>query len=285
MPAPSFEGLRVLSLESRRAREMAALITAHGGRPMVAPSMREVPIESNAEALACADAIIGDQFDLVVLLTGVGTRTLIDLVAQARGSRDGFVEALKRTKVAVRGPKPAAVLRELGVPAWVVAPEPNTWRELLAALDGKRDEMVLTGARVAIQEYGVSNPELVAGLEARGARVTPVPVYRWALPEDLAPLHAAIHAVAAAEVDLVLFTTGIQIVHLLEVARAQGLADAVRNGLRRLVIASIGPTTSEELREQGIAVDMEPSHPRMGILVREAAERASELLRSKREDR
>lgn len=281
---PSFQGLRVLSLESRRAREMASLITSHGGRPMVAPSMREVPLASNAEALASADGILRGEFDLVVLLTGVGTRTLVDLVEHERGSRDGFVEALRRTKVAVRGPKPAAVLRELGVPAWVMAPEPNTWRELLAALDGKRDEMALAGARVAVQEYGVSNPELITGLEARGARVTRVPVYRWALPEDLAPLHAAIHAVAKAEVDLVLFTTGTQVVHLFEVARSLGLEDAVREGLSRVAIASIGPTTSEELRERGIAVDMEPSHPRMGILVREAAERAAELLRSKRED-
>jgi uroporphyrinogen-III synthase len=261
---------------------MAALITSHGGRPMVAPSMREVPLDSNPAALACADGIVRGEFDLVLLLTGVGTRALVDLVEQARGSRDRFVEALRRTKVAVRGPKPAAVIRELGVPAWVTAPEPNTWREVLAALDGKRDEMVLTGARVAVQEYGVSNPELIAGLEARGARVTRVPVYRWALPEDLAPLHAAIHAVAAADVDLVLFTTATQVVHLFQVAQSLGLADQVRGGLRRLVIASIGPTTSEELRERGIVVDMEPSHPRMGTLVREAAERAAALLRSKR---
>jgi uroporphyrinogen-III synthase len=282
MSAPSFDGLRVLSLESRRAREMASLITSHGGRPMLAPSMREVPLASNAEALACADALVRNEFDLVVLLTGVGIRALVDVVQEARGGRDGFIEALRRTKVAVRGPKPAAVLRELGVPAWVTAPEPNTWRELLAALDGKRNELPLAGARVAVQEYGVSNPELLAGFDARGALVTRVPVYRWALPEDLAPLHSAINAVAAAEVDLVLFTTATQVVHLLKVASSVGLEEAVRDGLRRLVVASIGPTTSEELREQGIGVDMEPSHPRMGTLVREAAERVADLRRTKR---
>lgn len=271
----------MLSLESRRAREMAALIAAHGGHPIVAPSLREVPIESNTEALGCADQVIANAFDLVILLTGVGTRVWLDAVQNARGSRDRFVDGLRRTKVAVRGPKPAAVMRELQIPVWVTAPEPNTWRELLDAIDQKQDDMPLAGTRVAVQEYGASNPELLAGLEARGAGVTRVPVYRWALPEDLGPLQSAIDAIARAEVDVALFTTGTQVVHLLQVARTMGLDDAVREGLSRMVVASIGPTTSEELREHGIQADMEPSHPKMGLLVREAAERAGELVRRK----
>lgn len=282
MPQPSFNGLRVLSLESRRAREMEALIRSHGGEPFVAPSMREVPLESNVDALACADGIVRGDFDLVVLLTGVGSRALVELVKTARGSADPLAAALRRTRVAVRGPKPAAVMRELDVPTWATAPEPNTWRELLAALDARQDEMSLEGRRVAVQEYGESNPELLAGLEARGARVTRLPVYRWALPEDLSPLSAAITAVIAGQLDVALFTTATQVVHLLQVAGQTSRQDDVRAGLRRLVIASVGPTTSEELREQGIDVDLEPSHPKMGFLVREAAERAGQLLSSKR---
>ena len=282
MPPPSFDGLRVLSLESRRAKEMAALITSHGGRPLVAPSMREVPLDSNGAALASAEGIIRGEFDLVILLTGVGTRALLDVVHTATGSRDAFVAALRRLKVAVRGPKPAAVLRELDVPVWVMAPEPNTWRDVLAAIDARSAELPLAGRRVALQEYGESNPELIAGLESRGAVVTRVAVYRWALPEDLGPLEEAIGALSRSEVDVVLFTTATQVVHLLRVAATMGLEDAVRDSLRRTVIASIGPTTSDELREQGMAVDMEPSHPKMGLLVREAAERAGALLAVKR---
>jgi uroporphyrinogen-III synthase len=262
---PSFNGLRVLSLESRRAKEMAALITSHGGRPHVAPSMREVPVESNNDALAAADRLIAGEFDLVILLTG--------------GSADAFVAALRSTRVAVRGPKPASVLRDLQVPVWVTAPEPNTWRELLAAIEARRDERSLAGARVAVQEYGESNQDLLDGLTSRGAVVTRVPVYRWALPEDLGPLEHAIRTIVAGELDVALFTTATQVVHLLQVAERLGLEPAVRDGLARMVIASIGPTTSEELRVQGLRIDMEPSHPKMGILVREAAERAESLRR------
>lgn len=279
---PSFAGLRVLVAESRRAREMASLVTTYGGEPLSAPAMREVPLESNTEAVAFAERLERGDVDLVVLLTGVGTRALVAVVEAVRGSRDAFVAALRRTRVLARGPKPVAVLRELDVPVWLTAPEPNTWRELLAALDARRGELSLEGLRVAVQEYGVANPELLAGLEERGARVTRVPVYQWALPEDLEPLRAAVRAVIAGEVDVALFTTATQFVHLLQVAGEEGARDGVLVGLRRMVVASIGPTTSEELRRHGLAPDLESSHPKMGFLVREAAERAGELLRGKR---
>jgi uroporphyrinogen-III synthase len=261
---------------------MASIISSYGGQPVAAPSMREVPLDSNPDAIAFADALERGEFDLVILLTGVGTRALVAVVERVKGSRDGFVSGLGRTRILARGPKPVAVLRELALTPWLTAPEPNTWREVLSALDGARQEFQLSNTRVAVQEYGASNPDLLAGLEARGARVTRVPVYQWALPEDLAPLEAAVRAIADGQIDVALFTTATQVVHLLKVADSMGMGDAVRRGLTTCVVASIGPTTSEEMREQGIAPDMEPTHPKMGFLVREAAERAREILRAKR---
>jgi uroporphyrinogen-III synthase len=277
MTSPNFQGLRVLLLESRRSREMASLVTTYGGHPIEAPSMREVPLETNTEALAFADALMRREYDLVVLLTGVGTRALLQLVEQVRGTRDQFVEALAATRVAARGPKPAAVLRELKITPWVMAPEPNTWRELLQALDAKASELPLTGLRVAVQEYGASNPALLAGLADRGAAVTRVPVYQWALPEDVGPLRSAVETLVRGDIDVALFTTATQVTHLRQVAESMGLGPAVMEALNRIFVASIGPTTSEELREQGIRIDLEPSHPKMGFLVREAAERAGAL--------
>lgn len=277
----AFDGLRVLVLESRRARELATLVTTFGGEPISAPSMREVPLESNTEALAFADRLERGEFDLVVLLTGVGTRALIATIEQVRGSRDSFIDALRRTRIVARGPKPVAVLRDVQVPVWVTAPEPNTWREILTTLDSRAGELPLKGLKVAVQEYGVSNPHLLTGLRDRGATVTAVPVYQWALPEDLEPLRAACRSLVDGAIDVVLFTTATQAVHLLSVAETMGISETVMDGLRRCVVASIGPTTSEELRERGAHPDMEASHPKMGFLVREAAERAGELLKAK----
>jgi uroporphyrinogen-III synthase len=274
--SPSFKGARVLILESRRAREMASIVTAYAGVPISAPSMREVPLESNTEAAAAARTLIGGGFEYVLLLTGVGTRAWLDVADRVCAAREPFLTALRHVKVAVRGPKPLAVLRELQVPVWLTAPEPNTWRELLSAIDAA-DATALRDARVAVQEYGMSNPELLAALAERGALVTPVPVYQWTLPEDLEPLREAIRHLSNGAIDVALFTTGTQIVHLMRVAAVMQSEDAIRSALQRVAVASIGPTTSEELRRHGIEPRLEASHPKMGFLVREAAERISGL--------
>jgi uroporphyrinogen-III synthase len=274
-------GLRVLSLESRRAAELAKLIENYGGRAIVAPSMREVPLESNTEAQEFARALASGGFDMVIFLTGVGTRALAKVVETVY-PREKFVEALRQVTIVARGPKPVAALKELGVPVSIAVPEPNTWRDLLRTLDENTSPAPLDGRRVAVQEYGASNPELLAGLAERGARVTRVPVYQWALPEDTAPLRAAVKAIAGGEVDVALFTTSIQVTHLLKIAREMNREQELRRGFDRILVGSIGPITSEELREQGFAADFEPAHPKMGFLVNEAAQRGAELLEKKR---
>ena len=274
-------GLRVLSLESRRAAEMAKLIENYGGRAIVAPAMREVPLESNTEAIEFARTLSKHGFDVVIFLTGVGARFLLK-VAESIDLREQFVVGLRRAAIVARGPKPVAALKELGVPVTLAVPEPNTWRDLLRALDEKRDSLPLGGRRIAVQEYGSSNAELIAGLEERGAVVTRVPVYQWALPEDTGPLRNAIHAIASGEIDMALFTTSVQVAHLLRVAEEMNLESRLRRGFERVAVGSIGPITSEELREHGLSIDFEPEHPKMGFLVNEAAQRGAAIVEKKR---
>jgi uroporphyrinogen-III synthase len=277
----NFAGLRVLSLESRRGAEMAKLIASHGGEAMIAPSMREIPLETNTEALAFARTLFAGGFDIVVFLTGVGTRALARVV-ETIYPLDRYLAELRKIAVVARGPKPAAVLKEWNVPIAVTAPEPNTWRELLGALDENAAAFPLKGSRIAVQEYGVPNAELVASLTARGAQVTPVPVYEWGLPEDTGPLRSAIAAIVRNEIDVILFTTATQMDHLLHIAAEMNEEDALRRAFSRMAVASIGPTTSERLRDFGIAPDLEPPHPKMGYLVGEAAQRSAEILQQKR---
>jgi uroporphyrinogen-III synthase len=279
--AQNFAGLRVLSLESRRATEMAKLIETYGGAPIVAPSMREVPLETNTEAQDFTRKLIADEFDLVILLTGVGTRALTR-VAETVCPREEFVAALMKIPVVARGPKPVAALKELGITPAVTAPEPNTWRELLTALDQNAATLPLKTKRVALQEYGAPNPELIGSLAERGAKVTQVPVYEWSLPEDLQPLRDAVTALASGKIDVALFTTSIQIIHLLKIAAEMGKQKETVAAFTKILVGSIGPVTSEELHAHGIAVDLEPSHPKMGFLVNEVAQRSAELLAKKR---
>jgi uroporphyrinogen-III synthase len=276
-----FAGLRVLSLESRRGAEMAKLIANQGGEAVVAPSMREIPLETNTEALAFARMLFAGGFDMVIFLTGVGTRALARVV-ETIYPLDQYLAELRKIAVVARGPKPVTVLREWNIPIAVTAPEPNTWRELLRALDENAAALPWEGRRIAVQEYGVSNADLLAGLVERGAQVTSVPVYEWALPEDVGPLRSAIAAIARNEIDVILFTTATQADHLLQIAAEMNEEDALRRALSRMLVASIGPTTSERLRECRIAPDMEPTHPKMGYLVSEAAQRGAEILQQKR---
>jgi uroporphyrinogen-III synthase len=264
----AFAGMRVLSLESRRSAEMAELIRKQGGDPFVAPSMRELPIEQNQAAFAFAERLFAGGFDMVVLLTGVGTRQLHRLLA-TRYPETAFIEALLRITVVARGPKPVAALREMGLTPAVTAREPNTWKEVLEATDGRPER------RIAVQEYGRSNPELLDGLRARGAEVTPVRVYQYDLPEDSEPLRQAARRLAEGEFEAVLFTTAVQIQHLVRVAEEQHIAPAVLDRLRHIWIGSVGPTTTEALEEFDLKPALEPTHPKMGLLVREAAEAVS----------
>jgi uroporphyrinogen-III synthase len=275
MPVTNFHGLTVLTLESRRGLEMSRLIETYGGKPVHAPAMREVPLSSNPEALKFAEALIEGKFDAVVFLTGVGARALSKVIEGVQPA-ENFFEALRKVSVIARGPKPVAVLREWKVPVALAAPEPNTWHEVLRAIDDNK--LDLRGKRVALQEYGVSNPELLEGLRERGAHVTPVPVYQWELPVDTAPLRAAVQEVIARRIDVALFTTSVQIHHLFLIAEQDANKDALKAGLERLVKASIGPTTSETLGSYGLLVDLEASHPKMGFLVKEAAEQSTSLL-------
>ncbi len=278
---PDLGGLRVLSLESRRASEMAKLIESHGGEAFVAPSMREIPLVENPAAMVFAEELFAGKIDIAIFLTGVGTRILFGAV-ETKYPRRQLVEALSQLLVVVRGPKPKAVLKGFGVPIALSVPEPNTWQDILRALDEHQPPIALNGKYVALQEYGISNRGLIDGLQARGAGVTPVPVYQWALPEDIGPLQQAIQEIAGRKIDVLLVTSANQIFNLMQVATDGGLAESVREALRYALVVSIGPISSEALRAQGISPDMEPLPPKMGQLLYDTAAKAKVLLREKR---
>ncbi len=155
--------LRVCSFESRRCDEMRSLIERQGGIATVVPSMREVPVDANPAVFRFAESLLARKFDVVVFLTGVGARILLE-VAETRFERAAILDALRQVTVAVRGPKPVVVLREWDVPIAIRAVEPNTWRELVTAL---ADAGAVAGKQLAIQEYGRPN--------SRALRRTPSP--------------------------------------------------------------------------------------------------------------
>ena len=272
----SFAGLRVVSLETRRAREMEILIRRFDGDPFVAPSVRERPVEANEHVFQWADELIAGKFELAVFMTGVGLTYLRDAVL-TRCPKESFLDALGRLTIVSRGPKPAVVLREMGVKIDVVIPEPNTWREIVDCLRNRSER------RITVQEYGKPNLEFERDLRALGKEVSTVFVYRWEMPEDVSGLREAARRIAARECDVVLFTTSIQLVHLLQVASEMGLASDLRQALAdHIAVASVGPVMTAALAEHNLRPDIVPPHPKMGVLVRVAAEEAGQVVARKR---
>jgi uroporphyrinogen decarboxylase len=275
-----FDGLEVVSFESRMAPEMAGMIERLGGVARVAPSMRELPLEDHPEAFAFAEELFAGRLDAVIFMTGVGTRTL----AKVLGSRyplEQLVQALTKTTVIARGPKPLKVLRDLNVPVTMAIPEPNTWREIIDELDENPRGFTLKGSRVAVQEYGVPNEPFLWELKHRGVEVLRVPVYRWTFPEDTTLLFEAVEAIAEGRARVVMFTNARQVDHVLQVAEEDGLKSQFIDALAAGVVCSIGPTCTEVLLSRGIAVDLEPQRSKMGYLVQEASRRTAEILEKK----
>lgn len=272
----AFDGLRILSLESRRSKDIESLISRYGGLPFVAPSVQERAIEDYADSVRFVERLEADEFDLVVCMTGVGLALLRDVVC-TKLPLERFAAALRRATIVCRGPKPVPILRALQVPIEIVVPEPNTWKEVVVAIEPRSER------RIAIQEYGRPNPAMNAALEALGATVTSVAIYRWELPANLEPLREAVRRLAAEEFDVVVFTSSIQLDHLLELAREASLEDNVLEVLKaRVAIASVGPIMTEALVAHGLPPDIEPRSPKMGALVVAAAQECHSAIQRKR---
>ena len=270
--------MTVALFESRFGSELAGLLHKQGAATLVAPAIVEAPLTLGPELEAFVRSLERGEIDVVLVLTGVGHRKLVALV-EPLATRERLAELLRGTLLCVRGPKAAGALKESGLKADVSAPAPHTWSTLLEALDARLD---VRDKVVAIQQYGVPHERLTSALGERGAQVLQVPVYRWQLPHDLAPLERNVEALCRGDVDVLLFTSGPQAGVMLEVARQMGREEALRTALKRVAVGSIGPSCTESMKNLELEPDFEPEHGKMGHLVREAAGRARALLAQKR---
>lgn len=253
------KGRTVAILEARAADQMAHLVRKRGGVALSAPALSEIP-DVDADELAATLRDLGARAPAVfVFQTGVGTRALF-AATDALGATPALLGLLERACVVVRGPKPTGALRARSVRIDRSASEPFTTHEVLAALA----DVPLAGQRVVVQRYGETNAELATALAGRGAEVVEIATYRWGLPADLAPLHRLLDGLQRDEVDLVAFTSASQAVNLFAVARDAGGEEALRAGLARCRVASIGPACSSMLGKLGVRVDVEAHPPKLG---------------------
>lgn len=277
MSEPSLEGITVVGFESRMADTTARLIEKYGGQALSAPSMQEAPLEEHDAVFEFAEDLFGGTVDIAIFTTGVGVRMMIETLETRYATAD-IVEALAGVAVVARGPKPVRALKTYDVPITVKVPEPNTWNEVLDVVTTRPETAPLGGKRVAVQEYGRPNPDLNEALQEEGAELLRVPIYRWTLPDDLQPLKNGLRALIGGEAQVAVFTSRQQVEHVLQVAAGEGWERALRQAFEDKLVASVGPVCSEALEKHGIEVGYEPERPKLGILIRGLAEKASYLL-------
>jgi uroporphyrinogen-III synthase len=257
------QGKVVAFLEGRRAAELADLIQRHHGTPLAAPCLREVHSPESPVLQASIATVLDARPDVVIFLTGVGTSTIFDAARSMQREAD-LRQALDEATVVVRGPKPTAALRKLGIRVDVTAPEPHTTAEVLGVL-GATD---LRGKIVAVQLYGEPNPQLSQSLAARGATVLELAPYAWDRPVDPAPILGLLDALDRRGVDVLLVTSQAQVENLFAIADES--ARLVR--LDDLAIAAQGPVVEAALERRGLHASIRPTHAHMGALVLATAE-------------
>ncbi len=255
-------GRTIALLESRFGEHLAELIGKQGAMVLRAPALAEEPDIDLDAIRRLIENWAAQAFALAIFQTGVGTRALFAATDRLELT-DRFLSALAACQVAVRGPKPSSVLRGRRVRIDLAAAEPFTTHEVLAAVSG----VDVRGKSVLVQRYGGPNLELDVALEARAATVIELPTYRWALPEDCAPLRKLIDELAQGRVDCVVFTSASQVRNLFAVAQETDQAQSLRGSLGNVVVASIGPVCSEALVAAGVRVQVEASPPKLGPLV------------------
>ena len=264
-------GYTVAVTAARRREELGALLDRRGARVLYAPAIRIVPLADDAELVAATQRVLERPVDLVIATTGVGFRGWVE----AADAWDlPLVEHLRPARVLARGPKARGAIRGGGlVDAWSPASESSAevLEHLLSGGEGP-----LAGRRIAVQLHGDPLPDLVAGLRRAGAEVLTVPVYRWVPPEDVAPLHRLVTAIAGGGVDAVTFTSAPAAASLLGVADELGRRDEVVAALGSRVLAvAVGPVTAGPLSDAGI-LSAQPERARLGALAREVVARLPE---------
>lgn len=267
------DGMRVATLEARMTGALASMISKRGGEPVCAPALREAPLDCADDVRYLLDKLAGNSIDVVVFQTGVGARALF-AEADRQSRLDELLDALRGITTVCRGPKPTAALRQAKVQVSAGIAAPYTTKELLDALI----DLPVRGKRLMALQYGERNAALMSALSDECASADELCLYEWQLPDDTAPMVSLIDELLDGTMDVIAFTSQVQIRHLYQVAAANDvpqseLSDALNE---RTIVCAVGPTCAAALADVGVATDTQPEYPKMGHMVNALAQYVSE---------
>ncbi|HKT16838.1 MAG TPA: uroporphyrinogen-III synthase [Stellaceae bacterium] len=272
----ALSGRRILVPESRELDLFAGMLEAQGAETLRCPMVTILDAEDPQPIAAWLERMAEGRFDDLILLTGEGLRRLLAL-GRRLGIEAAILAALKSLRTVTRGPKPARVLRELGLAPGLAAAEPTT-AGVIATLGQEK----LAGRRVGVQLYpGNPNAALIDFLRSAGAEPDPVLPYRYAGAAEAARVEAMIRTMADGHVDVIALTSSPQLARLKEVAVQRGLDQELARGLARTRIAAVGPVVAAAIEASGGRVAIMPEasfhlKPLVGAIVAALAREAAD---------
>ena len=246
------DGRRIAVPESRELDLFTRMLERHGGIAVRCPLVSIHDVEDSGPVDAWLDRLVQGWHDIVVLYTGEGLSRLLGF-ARRRGIEAEVIAALSKTLKIARGPKPAKVLRGIGLVPDVMAEEPTT-----AGLMKTLSTLPVQGKRIGVLLYPGGEEALPNFLEAAGAQVDPVLSYRYASDEEDGRVLTFIRELTFGTVDLIAFTSTAQVRRLQEVARRFGQEADLDAAMRRTLIAAVGPVTAEAVEKAGWPVGAMP---------------------------
>lgn len=268
------DGFVVGITADRRWEEQAELLARRGATVVHGPTITTLYLASDEKLRQATLALIDDPPDYLVATTGIGVRAWLDAAA-TWGLGETLVGALSGARIVARGPKASAALQIGGLSVWQRSPT-----EQMEALIGLLLAEPLAGKRVAVQEYGMDSPHVAETLEAAGATVISVPVYRWRVPEDPSLARRLVQAACQGQIDAITFTSAPAVHNLFAIADDQSDGDELRAALNGSVTAAcVGPVCADGAREEGIENPLAPEVGRLGLLVRALGEHLSQRSR------
>jgi uroporphyrinogen-III synthase len=260
-------GFTVGITADRRGEDQALMFRRLGAEVVHGPTLRTLPLADEEELRARSEALITRPPDYLVANTGLGIRTWL-AAADEWGRREELDGALRRARIAARGPKAAGAVARAGLEIW--------WRSASEQLADVSRHLVATGVagrRIAFQLDGDEHREFVAALQDAGAEIIELPVYRWSLPGDAGAALRLVELCCSGGIDAVTFTAGPAVRNLIELADAAGRRTELLDALNgRVLAACIGPVCAGVAVEEGIGQPLVPDNWRLGSLVKLVAE-------------
>lgn len=259
---PPLSGFTVGVTAARRAHELGTMLERRGAAVVHGPALQVVAVADDTELLAATRELIAAPPHITVATTGIGYRGWVE-AAEAWGLGAELLAALGSGTLLARGPKARGAIRASGlVDAW--SPPSESSAEVLEYLLAGE----LRGRRIAVQLHGEPLTEMVQALEAAGAEVVQLPVYRWLPPSDLGPLDRLLDAAVSGGIDALAFTSAPAAAGLLARSAERGVVEELLTALRGPITAlCVGSVTAAPLDAVGVPT-VQPERSRLGAMVR-----------------